>query len=214
MEVPDRSAWADPIHLQHELNALADEHLRSHPVPVQEHFWLRRFLDDMRPSERAVAVRRIVTQLRALWGEHDSRGVYSIDEVLGTARAYRLWLDAHRCSYAACKHGESVPHPPTRAAQSRTLTWHHRILGRILPPPQWQGTSREWRQLAEAVNRSCACPSTHAQAGTCSAHRLLADSQISNRLLFGRRMAARLQRGEFADLPRTSISEARIGTAI
>ena len=55
MEVPDIAARADPIQLQHELNALADKHLRSHPVPVQEQLWLRRFLDDMHPSERAVA---------------------------------------------------------------------------------------------------------------------------------------------------------------
>jgi hypothetical protein len=199
MEVPDTSARADPGALQQELDALADEHLRSHPAPVQALFWLRRFLGDVPPGERAAAVRRIYTDLRALWGEYDSRGMYSIDEALGTAGAYRLWLDAHRCSYTPCRHAENVLHPPSRAIESRTLTWHDRILGSILPPPQWHGTSREWRQLAEAVNRNCACPSTQARSGTCPAHRLLADSQLSNRLLFGRRMAVRLQRGEFAD---------------
>jgi hypothetical protein len=204
MDIPDSGAADDPAHRQHEFQALADEHLRTHPAPVQARFWLRRFLDDVRPSERAVAVRRIYTDLRALWGDQDSRGVYSIDEALGSARVYRLWLDANRCSFATCRHGEAVQQSASRASNSTTLTWHDRLVGCMFAPPHWRGTSREWRQLAAAVSRNCTCLTMPSPSGTCAGHQLLADRKLSNRLLFGRRIAARLQREEFDDsvLPR------------
>jgi hypothetical protein len=85
-----------------------------------------------------------------------------------------------------------APEPQT------TITWHRQLLERILPPPSWNGTSREWRALAAAVANNCTCTSRSAQSVRCAAHRLLEDSARLNRLLYVRRMARRLQHQEFA----------------
>jgi hypothetical protein len=200
---PGRAELAD---LEEEFNAVAEEHLRTHPQPVQARFWLRRFLDDIRPGERALAVKRIYTELRCLWGDQDSRGLYTIDEVLGTACVYRLWLDADRCSCPACRHSEALSQPKIRETANGGVGWHRQLLGLILPPPLWKGTSREWRQLVAAVGGNCSCPSTVAQSVACPAHRLLADPSCFNRLLFGRRMAQRFEREEFSESCLTSAS--------
>jgi hypothetical protein len=189
----------DVLGVQQGLGAVMAEHLRSHPEPVQARFWLRRFLDDVRPTDRAVVVKRIYTELRSLWGDQDSRGLYTIDEVLGSACLYRLWLSAQGCSYAKCRHTEAVSHPENQEAAAGPVAWHRQLLGSILPPPYWSGSAREWRQLAAAITRNCTCPSTAAQSVSCPAHRLLADPRCFNRLLFGRRMARRLELEEFAD---------------
>ena len=193
---PGRAELAD---LEEEFNAVAEEHLRTHPGPVQARFWLRRFLDDVRPSERAVAVKRIYSELRSLWGDQDSRGLYTIDEALGAGCVYRLWLDADRCSYSACRHAEAFSQPRSGGTANGGVAWRRQLLGLILPPPPWKGTSGEWRQLVAAVGGNCSCPSTVAQSGVCLAHRMLADPSCFNRLLFGRRMAHRLEREEFSE---------------
>jgi hypothetical protein len=54
------------------------------------------------------AVKHIYGELREMWGEADSRGVYSIDEVLGSPSIYRLWMDADRCTFAACPHAAAA----------------------------------------------------------------------------------------------------------
>ena len=214
MEMPDRSDGLDPAHLRHEFEAVAEEHLRTHPQPVHARFWLRRFLDDISPGERALAVKQIYNDLRELWGEQDSRGVYTIDEALGTPSLYRLWLAANRCSYRACKHAAESPSDCERSmADNRaSIRWHRQLLGRILPPPEWKGTSREWRELSSSVIDNCTCASTGTHS-TCSAHALLNDWATFNRLLFGRRMASRLQREEFMDLFAARTSTADPATA-
>ncbi len=40
----------------------------------------------------------------ALEGDLDSRGVYTMDEVLGSAAVYGLWLDAAKCKRPDCLH--------------------------------------------------------------------------------------------------------------
>jgi hypothetical protein len=195
MELPDDAESADSVALQQEFDNLTQEHLRSHPGPELARFWLRRFLDDVRPADRALAVKRVYTELLGLWGDYDLRGVYTIDEVLGGASVYRLWLAVNRCAWSKCDHGEAA-HPPTPRGQ---VTWHDRLLGSILPPPRWNGTSAEWRQLVAAIKRNCTCLPIGAQVGACAAHRLLADADVGNRLVFGRRMALRLLCEEFAD---------------
>ena len=195
MEMPETSSSLDVPKLQRELSLLTEEHLRSHPGPVQARFWLRRFLDDVPPAERRIAVKEIYGALRALWGDQDSRGVYTIDEALGTAAAHRLWVAANRCSYPACRHAAEPS--PDREPQNDGIGWHQELLGRILPPPLWKGTSREWRQLAASVTRYCTCASAGSRSSACSAHRLLADPSAFNRLLFGRRIAHRLELEEF-----------------
>ena len=199
MELPDSSGSVDALQLQHDFEALAEEHVRTHPHAVQVRFWLRRFLEDVPPGDRALAVKEIYSELRVLWGDQDSRGVYTIDEALGTPTLYRLWLAANRCSYPACRHAaDSPPDRESRLTGTGSVAWHRELLGRILPPPQWNGTSREWRELSNSVIRNCTCSSGSARSANCSAHQLLEDGGSFNRLLFGRRMASRLHREEFS----------------
>jgi hypothetical protein len=135
----------------------------------------------------------------------DRTGVYSIDELLGQAGFYRLWLEANRCSDDDCHHAEELA-PGTTPETDRAVSWNEQLLGSILPPPHWSGTSGEWRQLAAAVNRNCTCPSAHVRRlRRCPAHSLLADRGLANRLLFGRHMAIRLRFEEFSDERRRPI---------
>jgi hypothetical protein len=82
----------------------AAEHLATHPSPVVERFLLRKHLDELAPHVRPIAVKQVYRQLRELWGDDDTRGIYAIDEVLGSAAVYRLWTDADRCTWADCRH--------------------------------------------------------------------------------------------------------------
>lgn len=140
MELPDGSGRTDPVQLQQEFEAIAEKHLRTHPRPVQARFWLRRFLDDLRPGERALAVKQVYTQLLALWGDQDSHGVYSIDEILGTASVYRLWLAANRCSYRACVHTSEPPsHRESRSSELAILPGIVSFWGAFFPPRSGKG---------------------------------------------------------------------------
>ncbi len=191
----------DEGRLQGEFEAAAEEHLRSHPQPVLARFWVRRYLEDIPPKDRALAVKNIYTELESISGDQDSRGVYSIDEVLGIAPLYGLWLSADACSYPACQHAEQMQ----RAANPRRAAdWHRQAPGRALAAEGWNGTLREWRELAAAVARNCTCRADAAQSLPCPAHQLLAHSAGFDRLLFGRRIAQRLQREETSTLPPAS----------
>ena len=82
----------------------AQEHLASHPTPIVEQFLLRKHLDELAPEVRPLAVKQVYAELRELWGDGDRRGVYSIDEVLGSMPMYRLWCNANRCNWEKCRH--------------------------------------------------------------------------------------------------------------
>ena len=82
----------------------AKEHLATHPSPVVERFLLRKHLDELEPSVRPIAVKQVYSQLRELWGEDDTHGVYSIDEALGSLAMYQLWRSAGHCSFGNCRH--------------------------------------------------------------------------------------------------------------
>ena len=82
----------------------AAEHLATHPSPVVERYLLRKHLDELKPDVRPAAVKQVYTQLRELWGEDDTRGVYSIDEALGSVTMYQLWRNAGHCSWSRCQH--------------------------------------------------------------------------------------------------------------
>jgi hypothetical protein len=82
----------------------AAEHLATHPSPVVERFLLRKHLDELEPNVRPAAVKQVYTQLRELWGEADTRGVYSIDEALGSVAMYQLWRNAGHCTWSSCRH--------------------------------------------------------------------------------------------------------------
>ena len=102
-----------------EFEAAAEAHVLSHPEAVRDLFLLRQSLDDLLPDERAEAVKEIYTELRSLWGDQDCRGQYTMEEVLGNAHMYRLWLDANRCAYSRCKHAEGVAAPADLALMNR-----------------------------------------------------------------------------------------------
>jgi hypothetical protein len=166
--------------VEREVREAVEAHLRSHPAAEQARFWLRCFLDEVHPSERAIAVRSIYSQLRALWGDQDGRGVYSIDETLGSASMYRLWQAANRCTYSACPHGTSDH-------------WQ-------AAPDAWHGTDEEWTALEVAAGHHCTClPGS--PGPRCLVHNLLVDDRELDRLLFARRIAARLQAEEFCTMP-------------
>ena len=196
LEVPDGSPIADEPLLSQQCEAIAEEHLRSHPVPVQARFWLRQFLEDIQSGERAAAVKKIYLELRAMWGEQDTRASYQIDEVLGSLAMYRLWLDVDRCTRADCRHLDATSHAADTHGD-RSHTAFMQVLGRTRPPPYWSGSDKEWRALLTAVTRQCRCRFV-TQPSMCPAHRLLEDPVSVNRLLFARRIAERLDREELA----------------
>jgi hypothetical protein len=90
--------------LHRRLERAATEHLATHPLAVVQHFLLRKHLDELAPTDRLPAVKQVYSELRELWGDTDARGVYGVDEALGSAAMYRLWMDADRCGLAACRH--------------------------------------------------------------------------------------------------------------
>jgi hypothetical protein len=165
--------------LEQEAVVAAEAHLRTHPAPEAARFWLRRFLEDIRPSERAEAVRRIYTDLRDLWGDQDSRGAYGVEEVLRSPSMYRLWLDARRCGYAGCNHHDQPSAAEPASGEAQPIAWH--------------GTDAEWRDLQLAAARHCRCA---VDSTPCPVHQLLADPASCKRLLFARRLASRLKRDE------------------
>jgi hypothetical protein len=68
----------------------------------------------------------------------------------------------------------------------------------------WHGTSTEWDELTEAVTHNCTCGArTYILAPRCAAHQMLDDQRVLDRLLFARRIAARLLREEVAEGPGT-----------
>jgi hypothetical protein len=153
----------DKEQLQHAFEQAAQAHLRTHPAVVQARFWLRRFLDDVAPAERAAAVREIYTELRRLWGATDSVGVYTVADALGAVEVYRLWLAADRCSDDGCRHEEqagmgdqgstdagpgSTPEPPGSAAGLGSTT----ARPGSAPARSRSATSRLGRALSAATS--------------------------------------------------------------
>jgi hypothetical protein len=64
----------------------------------------------------------------------------------------------------------------------------------------WNGTPIEYLDLTRALNRHCTCEvdPNGAVLACCEAHRMVTDDQRAlNGLVFGRRIAARLQREEW-----------------
>ena len=179
------------------LRAAAEAHLRMHPAPILERFWLRQYMEDIRRDERAAAVQRIYQELRQLWGSYDSQGAYGIDEALGSASVYSLWLDAERCAYRRCQHAPSADDAPIAARrQLGCLQRLRSVFSNVLPSTsdRWAGSSGEWRALWRIAARHCCCASGPDRP--CRVHRLFEDQRTRDRLLFARRIAAQLQREE------------------
>ena len=99
---PEAAAgWAGLMPL---VERAAAEHLAKHPAPIVEQFRLRKRLDQLPPHERPAAVKRVYEELLKFWGDQDNRGVYSIDEALGTPAMFGLWHSANACTWPHCRH--------------------------------------------------------------------------------------------------------------
>jgi hypothetical protein len=84
-------------------------HMKTHTFAEVLRFEIRQDLDQVPDEQRPSIVRDVYRALlgRATEGEYvlgdaDSRGVYSIDEALGTVGTYRLWRTADTCGLPGC----------------------------------------------------------------------------------------------------------------
>jgi hypothetical protein len=71
----------------------------------------------------------------------------------------------------------------------------------MAPQVVWHGTQQESFDLVNAIARNCTCEFglMGVRLATCAPHRMLTEDQRAlNGLLFGRRMAERLNREEFS----------------
>lgn len=74
-----------------------EHHIAQHPSRERARFVLSN-LETLPPPLRLTALKQAYAGL----DEEDQRGVYSIEEALGDASLYRLWLDANRCGGPHC----------------------------------------------------------------------------------------------------------------
>jgi hypothetical protein len=87
-------------------------HVKTHSFAEVLRFEIRQDLDQVPDDERAEIVRDIYRNLLGtqsaeagfVLGADDSRGVYSIDDVLGDLDVYRLWRSANQCGFSRCAH--------------------------------------------------------------------------------------------------------------
>jgi len=69
----------------------------------------------------------------------------------------------------------------------------------------WQGNEQETNALVSAITSNCKAKTEgYACDASCTAHGLLRDQRAMDGLLFMRRMAKRLEAGEFATKTRSS----------
>lgn len=85
-------------------------HLLTHSLAELLRYEIRRDLDLVPDEQRATIVRDVYRELlgatrdgQYALHEADGHGVYAIDEVLGGAGLYRLWLSADRCADPRCR---------------------------------------------------------------------------------------------------------------
>jgi hypothetical protein len=90
-----------------------EAHLKTHSFAEVLRYEIRQDIDQVPEDQRPGIVRDIY---RSLLGQTnnglftlddaDGRGVYSIDEVLGTVETYRFWRSANRCGQVGCRHAQ------------------------------------------------------------------------------------------------------------
>jgi hypothetical protein len=76
----------------------AQEHLAQHPPRERARF----VLSTLESAPLAIRLQALKEAYGPL-DDQDRRGVYSVDEALGSAAMYRLWLDAGCCSGPHCR---------------------------------------------------------------------------------------------------------------
>jgi hypothetical protein len=104
------STW-HPGKLARRVESDLADHMRTHSFAEILRFEIRQDLDQVPDDQRATIVRDIYRNLLGRAGaatfeldDADSRGIYTIDEVLGSLNAYQLWRAANRCRAAHCAH--------------------------------------------------------------------------------------------------------------
>jgi CheY-like chemotaxis protein len=86
------------------IHALRQMHVLDHSAAEITRVPLRKRLLDLPRDRRRILSDWVYHELRHDWGDRDSRAVHSIDQALDTPAVHRLWQDATRCAYAACRH--------------------------------------------------------------------------------------------------------------
>lgn len=86
-------------------------HLKSHSFAEVLRYEIRQDLDQVPEDQRPGIIRDVYRTLLGTTEDRvfrlndtDGRAMYTIDEVLGSAETYRLWLTAERCGGAHCTH--------------------------------------------------------------------------------------------------------------
>lgn len=70
-------------------------HMQQHSEQEIRLHLMRQLLEHTPESKRLSVVKKVYRELGLLDGAEDTRGVYSIEEVLGSAVIYRFWHDAN-----------------------------------------------------------------------------------------------------------------------
>jgi hypothetical protein len=86
-------------------------HLTKHSFPELLRYEIRHDLEQVPDDQREWIVRDIYRCLlgtthrgQFTLGDADSRGLYTIDEALGSISMYQLWRSSSRCGYRDCLH--------------------------------------------------------------------------------------------------------------
>jgi len=102
------SSW-HPSKLAHRAERDLQAHMRTHSFAEILRSEIRQDLDQVPEEQRPVIVRDIYRNLLGKMDEGnfvlndpDGRGVYSIDEALGSIELYRMWRTATRCFEPNC----------------------------------------------------------------------------------------------------------------
>ncbi len=77
-------------------------------------------------------------------------------------------------------------------------------------PVEWHGSDQEARDLAEAIEHHCTCNTSDVSVGGivwCGAHDIASDQRTIDRLLFARRISARLLSEEMEPTKAGAFSE-------
>jgi hypothetical protein len=91
-----------------------EAHLLRHSPAERMQAAFRAVLPHIPPNQRPAAALAFYRGLRPLLDARDRQGVFGIEEALGSARLYRLWLDANRTPSAQ---------PVRPAAPGRRADW-------------------------------------------------------------------------------------------
>jgi two-component system OmpR family response regulator len=100
-QIADDGSAADRMQAIHQARLA---HVLSHVASDIAAVPLRKRLLQLPLEGRSTLAKWLYYELRRDWGDLDSRGVHSIESVLGSAKLHRFWHEATRCSWGGCRH--------------------------------------------------------------------------------------------------------------